>query len=141
MSYNFQLSKKIELMNLQTKLIRKYRDEGIKIDTGDYPRAYCYVETKTIKFNYDSLFEPDEESLFDLLHEVGHIKTNTSKMKSCEREYYATVWAIKEIKKYGYMITDQRKREYQNYIWKFRETAIKHRAKVVPTKEEMTLKW
>ena len=39
-------------------------------------------------------------SLFELAHEIGHIMTKTSKMRRCESEFYATVWAIQELNKY-----------------------------------------
>lgn len=55
-------------------------------------------------------------STFTLLHEVGHIMTHTNKMRRCESEYYATIWALEECKKYGLTITDKIINEYQRYI-------------------------
>ena len=62
-------------------------------------------------------------------------------MKRCEEEFYATQWAISEMKKYNYEISDKRKDEFQKYIWKWRDTSIKLKAKTVPSREELTLKW
>lgn len=55
-------------------------------------------------------------STFTLLHEVGHIMTNTTKMRRCEQEYYATIWAIEKCKEYGIKLTDKIINAYQRYV-------------------------
>lgn len=53
---------------------------------------------------------------FDLLHEVGHIMTTTSKMRRVEAEFYATIWAIERCKEYGLEIPTLILNRYQKYI-------------------------
>lgn len=55
-------------------------------------------------------------STFTLLHEVGHIMTYTSKMRRCESEYYATIWALERCKEYGIVVSDNIIKAYQRYI-------------------------
>ena len=55
-------------------------------------------------------------STFTLLHEVGHIVANNSKMRRAEQEFYATMWALKEAKKYGLTIPAVIVADYQEYI-------------------------
>ena len=131
---------KKSLLEIQNEIINMYKDTiDFRIDNKDC--AYCYVPEKIIYLNGKDLLYPTVESLFDLLHEIGHILTNTSKMKRCEEEFYATQWAITEIKKYGYTLSDKRKDEFQQYIWAWRETGIKHKAKNIPKKEQLILSW
>ncbi len=95
-----------------------------------------------IYFDFKTFFfESTVESLFDLLHEVGHIKTHKRGMRKFEDEYYATEWAIKEIKKFDCMISEKRKDEFQRYIWQCVDIANHHHAKNVPPKEELIFKW
>ena len=56
------------------------------------------------------------ESTFTLFHEIGHIVNNKSTMRRCEEEYYATVWAIDELKKYGIKVPVKLIDRYQRYI-------------------------
>lgn len=97
-------------------------------------RTFCYPRLKIIVINVDDFINPNEDIIFDFLHEVGHLKTNTPKMIKCEEEYYATEWAIKEIKKYGIYPTYKRLLEYQLYIYGF----MKGR-KRCPSVNDMTL--
>lgn len=128
------------LLETQNEIINKYKNT-INFRVNNKDCAYCYVKEKIIYLNGRDLLYPTAESLFDLLHEIGHIITNTSKMKRCEEEYYATQWAIKEMKEYGYTISNKRKKEFQQYIWKWQETGVKLRAKNIPDKEELLLTW
>lgn len=41
---------------------------------------------------------------------------NNSKMRRAEQEYYATIWAIKEMAVYGLTVPEKTLREYQKYI-------------------------
>ena len=76
-----------------------------------------------------------------MLHEVGHLKTNKKGMKRCEEEFYATQWAIKEMKKYKFELDQKDKQIFQNYIWQWRERGIKLKGKNMPSKEQLTLVW
>lgn len=126
-----------EIMN---DIINKYKNE-IDFRFTNEPVSYCYVPEKIIYMYFKGFLNPDVSFIFDILHEVGHIKTNTKGMKRCEEEYYATEWAIKEIKKIGLKLPNKRKQEFQDYIWKWREIGIKLKAKKIPSKEQLILIW
>jgi hypothetical protein len=78
-----------------------------------------------------------------LFHEIGHIENNNSKMRRCEEEYYATVWAIERMKEYGLLdkVTENIKNLYQNYIYMELDRGIRRGGKGYPSKEEMKLEW
>ena len=78
--------------------------------------------------------DPDAEGCFTLLHEIGHIRNNKPGMKRSEEEYYATVWAIKEMLKYKFKVSDEVKNIYQKYIYSLRR-------KNGLTREQLTLQW
>lgn len=102
---------------------------------------YCLLKEKEVYFSKDCFKNPTARDVFDLLHEIGHLETNVKGMKRCEEEYYATQWAIKEMKEYNFDISKQDKTIFQNYIWKWRNTGIKLKAKNIPAKKELTLLW
>lgn len=101
---------------------------------------YCIYDLCLIYFKYDVYKNPTENDLFDLLHEIGHIMTNKVGMKRCMEEYLATQWALDNSKKYNVKISKKRIQEFQDYIWKWRDIGIKHNAKIIPSKLELTLK-
>lgn len=105
-----------------------------KDDFGSYIRSRKIVLPKYIKTN------PTEWSLFAFLHEIGHIETNTPNMKRYEMEYLATQWAISEARRIGFNVQDWILDTYQNYIWRWRETSLKHKGKNVASKQELTLR-
>ena len=134
------MGRKKSPLTIQTELYEKYKNEiEFRFTSGEVP--YSHVPEKIIYLKLKAFFEPTISSVFDMMHEIGHIKTNVSGMKRCEEEFYATVWAINESKKYKLNLSQKRKDEYQNYIWYWRDRGIKARAKIIPTKEELTLKW
>ena len=100
---------------------------------------YSYIESKIIFTPYTASVKPDSWDVFALLHEIGHILTNTPEMKRCLQEYLATQWAIGEAKEIGFKVPASYIKTYQDYIWKWRETSIKCRGKNVPSKEDLTL--
>lgn len=134
------MGRKKSPLTIQNELYEKYKNE-IEFRFTSKSTPYCHVPEKIIYLRLDKFFEPTENSVFDMLHEIGHIKTNTSKMKRFEEEYYATVWAIKEAKKYKLELSQKRKDEYQNYIWDWRERSIKLKGKNIPSKEKLVLAW
>jgi Zn-dependent peptidase ImmA (M78 family) len=103
--------------------------------------AHCYLVEKEIHFPMDRFNKPNSRDVFDMLHEIGHLKTNKKGMKRCEEEFYATQWAIKEMKKYKLKLSDVDKKIFQDYIWNWRNTSIKLKGKNVPSKEHLTLTW
>ena len=106
-------------------------------DKGD--GFYSYLQSREVAVEPHAFINPDAWDLFALLHEIGHILTNTNKMKRCEQEYLATQWAIKEAKEIGFEVPPRYIETYQDYIWNWRDRAIKLKAKVVPSKEELKL--
>ena len=102
---------------------------------------HCHLKEKEIHFPIKRFVTPKERDVFDMLHEIGHLKTNKKGMKRCEEEYYATEWAIKEMKKYKFDLNQRDKRIFQNYIWQWRETGLKLKGKNMPSEKQLTLKW
>ncbi len=100
---------------------------------------YSRILSREVVIPEENFNNPDVWDLFALLHEIGHVMTNTNKMKRSEQEYLATVWAIKKAKEIGFNVPAEYIKIYQNYIWKWRETGLKLGAKKVLSKEELTL--
>lgn len=70
--------------------------------------------------------------LFDLLHEIGHVKNTKITMPVYYGEYVATKWAIEHCSEYGIKIPAWRKNDFQNDIYKKRDedtliNRLKHR--------------
>lgn len=128
------------ILEIQYDIMKQYKNV-IDFRVCNQEIAYCYIPERIVYMCSNDFINPTAESLFDLLHEIGHILTNTYNMKRCEEEYYATQWAIKEMKKLEFQISHKRKKEFQNYIWKWRETGIKLKAKNMPSKEQLILEW
>ena len=103
--------------------------------------AHCHLKEQEIHFPIANFNNPNSRDVFDMLHEIGHLKTNKKGMKRCEEEYYATQWAIKEMKKYKFKLKDEDKKIFQEYIWNWRETGIKLKGKNMPNKNQLTLIW
>ena len=78
-----------------------------------------------------------------MLHEIGHIENNNSKMRRCEQEYHATDWAIEIMKQYGIAdkISDKTKKLCQDYILRERDRGVRRGGVGYPTKEQMMLEW
>ena len=129
------------LVNLHNYLYIKYRNQmQINfVDTDQYDFG-AYIELRLIEIPEYTKNHPTEWSLFAFLHEIGHIMTNTTKMKRCEQEYRATQWAIQEAQEIGFKIPKSYINRYQEYIWNWRETSVKCHGKNIPTYEELTLK-
>lgn len=101
-------------MNIINRIINKYKNKMIFLFyDGD---SISYRSIGIIYLSNRIKEDPCDDNIFELLHEIGHILNNTDDMKMCEEEYYATVWAINESKKYKLKITDDCKEMYQNYI-------------------------
>ena len=47
----------------------------------------------------------------------------------------------KQMKKYDLNLSEKDKELFQNYIWKWRNIGIKHKAKCMPAKQQLVLKW
>ena len=114
-------------------IINKYKNKMmILFYEGD---SLCYRENKIIFLSNKIKENPVDDNIFEMLHEIGHILNNNNSMKKCEREYYATVWAIKESKKYNLNISNNCKRLYQNYI----NSYVRNRKTI--SRADVVLKW
>lgn len=102
-------------IDIQNEIIEKYCVDicdGTKCKN-DWSRTHAHIKIRRVcKWKQSNSFE----STFTLLHEVGHIETTASKMRRCEEEFYATVWAINKCKEYGLNIPDKILKVYQDYI-------------------------
>ena len=100
---------------IQDDVVNKYRIilcDGSKCNN-DWSRMHAHVTRRTVcKWKQKS----SVTATFDLLHEIGHIETRTSKMRRCEEEYAATRWAISEAAKYWISVPDSIIIGYQEYI-------------------------
>ena len=135
------------LIEIQKDVLKKHNIilcDGTMCDGSKCPYSWkrmhsCSMARKIYKWD----FKNSIKSTFDLFHEIGHQETTTSKMRRCESEYHATVWAINKAKEYGIAdkITDTIKNRFQNYINMELERGVRRGGKGYPTKEQLTLKW
>jgi len=99
-------------IDIQNEVIEKYNiimDENSSCRM----RTHCHHQERRIcKFHQANT----ARSTFELFHEIGHAETTKSSMRRCEKEYYATKWAIEKAKEYGIDIPEDVIRLYQNYI-------------------------
>ena len=133
--------KKNKYYIMMNDIMDKYKKENIIFIFTDEKLDYCYLDTYKVYISKNQYENADAESVFNLLHEIGHLKSNKPGMKRCEEEYYATVWAIKKSKKYNIKIPKYIRNSYQEYIYNWRTSAIKKHAKIVPSIKELTLIW
>lgn len=100
---------------IQEEIIKNYRIDicdGTKCKN-DWSRTHAHIKIRRVcKWKQSNSFA----STFTLLHEVGHIVTNTGKMRRAEEEYHATMWAIQMCEEYGLTIPDKTIEKYQDYI-------------------------
>ena len=127
---------------IQDEIIEKYRIDicdGTKCED-DWSRTHAHPRQRRVcKWKQAN----SVRSLFTLLHEVGHIENNNSKMRRCEEEYHATVWAIDRMRDYGLAdkIPDSIKERYQKYIYMELDRGKRRGGAGYPTRDQLTLKW
>jgi len=132
----------MNLIDIQNEVIQKYRVDicdGSKCEN-DWRRVHAHVkERRVCKWKQTASIK----STFTLFHEIGHIETTTSRMRRCESEYHATVWAVDRMKEYGIAdrITDPIKKLYQEYIWRERDRGVRRGGSGYPSKERLTIEW
>lgn len=110
-------------------------------DCGKDNRAFSIVSDREVVMPFGVFVNPSEWNILALLHEIGHIKTNNDNMRVYEKEYLATQWSADEAKRIGFTIKPEWKDIYQNYIWEKRRYSIARKAKDIPTKEQLVIKW
>jgi Zn-dependent peptidase ImmA (M78 family) len=100
-------------LEIQNEVIKKYQIVIVENSTcKSRTHAHCDGTRRICKWKQANSLQ----STFTLLHEIGHIMTKTSKMRRCESEYYATIWALEKCKEYNLIITDKILNLYQDYI-------------------------
>lgn len=123
-------------VNIERELVEKYR-VIINRNSKCRSRTHAHCNGTRIICKYE--FANSIVSLFTLAHEIGHIMTKTSKMRRCESEYYATVWAIQELAKYNLKAPDRTIKAYQNYINRELRRGLRRGGQNYMSKEEMDL--
>lgn len=134
------------LVEIQKEVIAKYNIilcDG-KCNGAECPHAWrrmhsCNMARKIYKWD----FKNSIKATFGLFHEIGHQETHTKKMRRCESEYAATVWAIEKMREYGLVdrIDEKTRKLYQDYIWRERDRGIRRGGENYPTKAALTLQW
>lgn len=133
----------MKFVEIQNEVIKKHRIDlcdGTKCKDGDWSRTHAHPKQRRVcKWKQTN----SVESTFTLFHEIGHIVNNNSKMRRCEEEYHATVWAIQTMKEYEICdkITEKQKKLYQDYILRERDRGVRRGGAGYPSKEQLTLIW
>ena len=132
-----------EIFMMYHTMFQEYSAENIWIRFIEIEdnRAYSCVKSRIISMPARSFLHPTGWDILCLLHEVGHIMTNTPKMRVFECEFFATQWAAEEAKKWGGVVKDLWKNTYQKYIWDKRKDCIRRRGKNVPDMENLIISW
>lgn len=130
------------LIEIQNEVIRQYRIDlcdGTKCKD-DWTRMHAHVRQRRV---CKWVQKASIRATFDLFHEIGHIVNNNSKMRRCEEEYHATVWAVEKMREYGLVskITEPMKKLYQQYIWWELDRGVRRGGSGYPTKEQLTIQW
>lgn len=120
---------------IQEAVIKRY---NIKVNTNSkcWSRMHAHVKERMI-----CKWIPKNSAVatFELFHEIGHIETTTSKMRRCESEYYATVWAIERCHEFGVTVPEKTRKAYQDYINRELDRGIRRGGAGYPT--DLTLEW
>ena len=103
--------------------------------------AYSYIIRREIVLPKKAFSNPSEWMILVLLHEIGHIKTNTRNMKVYEKEFTATQWSAKEARRIGFCVRNEWKNVFQDYIWDKRQNCINRNGKNVASKESLVVVW
>ena len=104
---------KNKYLDIQEEVIKKYKIVIVE-NSNCWRRTHAHLDgtRRVCKWKQSNSLL----STFTLLHEVGHIMTFKSEMRRCESEYYATIWALEQCKKYGITVTEKIISDYQKYI-------------------------
>ena len=113
--------RKDSLLEIRSELDEVFFDSGKYRLThdcfcGDSSVAHCHLDLGLIFQSKQDYEKPTPESLFDLLHEIGHLETNTEQMTRQEQEYFATQWALERMKLYDFKLSKQRQKDFDEYI-------------------------
>lgn len=108
-------------MNRYEAIGQSYLDNyniTLNVNSDCWKRPHAHADTRTI---CKMPLPRGRRSLFDFLHEVGHIVHPLgAKGLRAQVEHYATTWAIAEMRKLGIPVSRKQMVEYREYI----ETAL-----------------
>lgn len=122
-------------IDIQNEVIKKYRVTIDEFSTC-WSRMHVHVRERRIcKWHQKNSLK----CTFELFHEIGHIENNNSKMRRCEQEYFATVWAVEELKKYGLTVPENIRKLYQDYVNREKDRGIRRHGNGYS--EDLTIKW
>ncbi len=107
----------------------------------DGERACAYFDIKVVLFPAYKMEHPTEWEVLDLLHEIGHVETNTEEMPRYEREFRATQWAANRAKELKISVKKLYKETYQDYIFDTRTEDLKRKGTKRISKEKLIVKW
>ena len=113
---------------------------GVDCDEDD-ERGYTYISRKEITLPKKWFTFPTKWAIFVLLHEVGHVKTNTLWMPLYEKEVLATQWAADTAREIGFSINKAQRKAYQDYIWEKREEDFDRIGGIIPGREDLVVNW
>lgn len=137
------------------KKCKAIRDSILK----DYPEYEYYImdcqshcdymsKPRKIYLNEQEFNNCTHVILFDILHEIGHAKTNRVGQTRCLREYNASKWAIEHCKEYGVRLPEWRRKNFQEdiYKWKKKEKEVmklwtEYPRKRFPSDKDLVLEW
>ena len=127
---------KQKYIEIEKELISKYKILIIENSScRSRMHAHCDGSRRICKWNPSNSIV----NLFELAHEIGHIMTKTSKMRRCESEFYATVWAIQELNNYELQIPEKQLNAYQRYIYRELDRGLRRGGGNYLSKEELDL--
>lgn len=124
----------MKYIDIQQAVIARYRVEICdgSLCGNDWHRTHAHVPLRRVcKW-------PQRNSVlstFTLLHEIGHIETSKSRMRRCEAEYFATVWALQCAAEYGLTIPEHMIERYQNYIFMEHYRGLRRGGKLPPREQ------
>ena len=123
---------------IQTAILKKYKKKYSFIL--DYPEetSCCRYFIGQILISEKQYLHPTAKNVFIMLHEIGHAETSNIQMTFTEREFYATQWAIKEMKRYNFEVNQKIKDWFQDYIWDYCQKEYPKQKKRI---KEFTLQW
>ena len=123
---------------IQTEILKKYKKKFTFILDHPESTSFCFYPAGKIFISKKQYLNPNNKNIFIMLHEIGHAETSTLQMTFTEREFYATQWAIKEMKKYNREINQDVRDWFQNYVWDYcKKEYPKQKNKI----KQFTLQW
>lgn len=124
---------------LFNKIVKEYEKEGITFVRTNSKRSFCYPFLNFVVMYEEMYDNADIKALFDLLHEIGHIKTRNKKMLKWEEEAKATQWAINKCKELNISIPFYIQESFEEYVMDWVIFALNHKSKNIPDLYEDTI--